>query len=348
VSYAAEVLADSIGPDGTRIITVQSTFPRFILAEVNTHRVFSRNSASSRAIPPNDVTGTDGKIKAGLITRVMEHPFVPETFNRRVKGMGVGEELAEEAMQTSRRAWLHARDKAVQAAQILVEQDVDKSRVNRLLEPFMWHTAIITSTEWDNFRALRQPMNSDAVPQRDFPAQPEFQIVARMVCDVIDGSTPRELKAGQWHLPKVSDQEMVSIDGVDRGVRIVSDADGADAFFWPHVSSGRCARVSFDTQDNYEEPQKSYGRSVGLTKPGHWSPLEHPARPISEEDIDPENDSVLRNKLMIPVAAAMRATQGGLRPSEVWCGNVRGWVQLRKLYEGEEDHTTVLKQSATA
>jgi hypothetical protein len=81
--YDVKVLADSIyglsSGQTARITTMQVTFPRFILAEINTHRAFSRNSASSRAIPTEKI-----------IEQVVTNPFIPETFNRRVKGMGVG------------------------------------------------------------------------------------------------------------------------------------------------------------------------------------------------------------------------------------------------------------------
>ena len=47
----AVIAADSINVKGKRITTFIVTMPRIVLAELNTHRVFSRNSASSRAIP---------------------------------------------------------------------------------------------------------------------------------------------------------------------------------------------------------------------------------------------------------------------------------------------------------
>src|SRR5436305_974681 len=109
MTYSATVLADSLSPSGTRLITLLVTFPRFILAEMNTHRVFSRNSASSRAIPPEK-----------LIERVRTDPFVPETFNQRVKGMNVGDPLAAENQGYAREWWLSARDAAVDAAEGLL------------------------------------------------------------------------------------------------------------------------------------------------------------------------------------------------------------------------------------
>ena len=153
--YHAKVLFDSIAND-QRLVTIEATFPRWILAEFNTHRMLSRNSASSRAIPPEK-----------LIPMVTDTPFVP-TFNKRVKGMGVGEEMGILEQRDCVDAWLGSRDKAVEAANTLIKVGADKSRVNRLLEPFMWHSVVITATDLDNFFALRDHID----------AQPEMQMIA--------------------------------------------------------------------------------------------------------------------------------------------------------------------------
>lgn len=137
MSYAVNILADSVSPDGVRLTTLEVTFPRFILAEVNTHRMFSRNSASSRAIPPEK-----------QIERVMEHPFIPETFNTRVKGMGVGDALVGQDAAAAEETWLTARDNAVGAAEGLIALDCDKSRIDlaandaRARSPVSRHTAL--------------------------------------------------------------------------------------------------------------------------------------------------------------------------------------------------------------
>ena len=138
--YAVKILADSIAPSGVRLTTMEITFPRFILAEINTHRALSRNSASSRAIP------TEKNIE-----RALQSPFIPE-FNERVVGMGVGDVLPDAEQAHARNAWLAARNSAVAAARALLH--VDKSRANRLLEPFMWQTAIVSATDWANFFRL--------------------------------------------------------------------------------------------------------------------------------------------------------------------------------------------------
>jgi len=244
VGYEVRVVADSIGEHGKRLTTMVVVFPRFILAEVNTHRMLSRNSASSRAIPPER-----------MIERVQLDPFVPETFNRRVKGMGVGEALDRTDQDRAREAWLNARDKSVAAALALLELDCDKSRINRLLEPFLWHTALISATEWSNFFALR-----------DHPAaQPEFQIVARMMREAMEKSVPDMLSPGEWHLPFV-----------DQVGTPLPDSP----LYWPMVSAGRCFVVSYDKLDTImgEDDGASYERAMRGHKSGHWSPLEHPAQ----------------------------------------------------------------------
>lgn len=297
MSYEAKVLADSVAPCGIRLTTVQVTFPRFILAEVNTHRVFSRNSASSRAIPPEK-----------LIDKVKLEPFVPETFNARVKGMGVGEELDGEKLKFSKQEWLAARNDAVRHAEMLNHLGVDKSRINRLLEPFMWHTAIITSTQWENFFALRAPAGEKWT--KDFDAQPEFQITAIVMRRAMRESEPVELDYGTWHLPLVTEETRYS--------------DPPRLWWWPMVSAGRCARVSFDTHENYEEPEKSYERAVRLKSSGHLSPFEHPATPL-------EGAFGLHN--------------------HDWCGNLEGWRQYRKLIAHEDNfkrYTEELEHEAAA
>lgn len=248
MGYEAKVLADSVSSvAGIRLITVQVTFPRFILAELNTHRLLSRNSASSRAIPPEKI-----------IEQVLTDPFIPETFNRRVKGMGVGEDLRGADQDEALDAWITGRDEAVRSATVLVDLDVDKSRVNRLLEPFMWHTAIVTATEWDNFFALR-----------DHPAaQPEFQKLARLMRETMMASEPTEIKPGEWHLPLVGELEPEEL----------GPNNNYDEKYWARVSAGRCARVSFDRHEEYEISGDSYKRCTEkLEKNGHLSPLEHPA-----------------------------------------------------------------------
>lgn len=240
---AVKVLADSISPYGYRLTTFELRFPRFILAELNTHRMLSRNSASSRAIPTED-----------RIELAEREPFVP-TFNARVKGMGVGEPLSAYKQHEAQMIWLDARDAAVKAARRLLH--IDKSRANRLLEPFIWHTAIVSATDWENFFALR-----------DHPAaQPEFRRLAELMKPPFSMSEPQKLSFGEWHLPMVGPSDTHQCW-----------EDVTDPLFLPAVSAGRCARVSYDTHWREEPVNVSRARWLKLAPKGHWSPGEHPAQ----------------------------------------------------------------------
>lgn len=262
--YAAKILADSLPADPPktgecRLISLEVTFPRFILAEVNTHRVFSRNSASSRAIPPERV-----------IEEVEAHPFVPEVFRRRVKGMGQGELVADQ--EAARQEWLAAAADAVRRAKGLIEHDVSKAHVNRVLENYKWQTAIISATDWNNFFALRAPEGDEV--DYEFAAQPEFQRLAIFMRTVMRASSPMRIAKGEWALPLVT---YLDRDEADKGARQEPTWNGKRWLCM--VSAGRCARVSFDKQGELEDAEKSRSRSDGLIENGHLSPLEHQATP---------------------------------------------------------------------
>jgi len=300
MSYNVEILADSIANE-QRITTVELTFPRFILAEVNTHRMFSRNSASSRAIPTEKI-----------IERVANEPFVPETFNKRVKGMGVGEEFDEQAAEIARSWWHHARGGSITAASELNNLGLDKSRANRLLEPFMWHTAIITATDWDNFFALR---NHEA-------AQPEFQIIAGMLDAEMHRSTPLELERDEWHLPLV-----------DLGSEWIEAKETKQWEHWAWVSAGRCARSSYDKIHDPETKAESYSRAEKLKGAGHMSPFEHQARPFSLAEMK----WIAHTKWLL-FADAPTNESAQLVNSIDYSGNFKYWHQFRKSFKHESNY----------
>lgn len=245
----AKVIADSVSPEGHRLTTMEVRFHRFVLAEFNTHRVFSRNSASSRAIP-----------FAKQVERVMTDPAVPVVWASEQRGMQGGDELSEDTRRVASNQWLIARDAAVSNAKELDRFGVHKSIVNRLLEPFMWHTVIVSATEWDGFWAQRcSPL-----------AQPEIRVAAEAMCVAYYGSTPDKLEYGEWHLPYVSTHEYLSLD-----IETVR-----------RISVARCARVSYLTHDGKRDIQADldlYNKLV-TADPMHASPLEHVATPSEWDD----------------------------------------------------------------
>jgi len=241
-TYKAEVIADSINPNGNRITTMVVTYPRIILAELNTHRMFSRNSASSRAIPTEK-----------LLEQVALHPYEPAYLGKNRKGMQATEQIDESNRRACIDEWILAADRARKSAQYILSNGAHKQTVNRLLEPWMWMTTLITATEWDNFFALR--CHKDA--------QPEFQVLAYKMLEAYVQSKPVEKKEGDWHIPfqmEVFEEEKVDISNIIK------------------VSVGRCARVSYLNHDgkiNINDDLALYNK---LYEAGHMSPFEHIAK----------------------------------------------------------------------
>lgn len=258
MAYDCKILLDSLAPSGARLTTFEITFPRFVLAEFNTHRLLSRNSASSRAIPVEK-----------RVAAVESDPFVPETFGQNQKGMQANEELGDEAAAASKSAWLSAAHAAVQHAKYLAKIGVHKQLANRLLEPFLWHTAVVSATEWDNFFA-----------QRCHPAaQPEIRRIAEMMRDAREASTPRKLLAGEWHLPYADDYTS-SYPPLSR------ETEPGFGFDWRQVSVARCARVSYLTQDGRRDPQEDLAlfERLRTAEPMHASPFEHVAMALERRE----------------------------------------------------------------
>ena len=300
--FDAKVLADSLSPAGFRLTTLEATFPRFVLAEFNTHRVFSRNSASSRAIPI-----------AKQLRRVLEDPYVPIEFGSNQPGMQAGAPLGGEKRDAAEREWLRARDDAVRRVLGLVADpdaisadddllevlgeveeairnraqpdewlNVHKQVANRLLEPFMWHTVIVTATEWDNFWNLR--CHPDA--------QPEIRLVAESMRAATMGSEPAELDWDDWHLPLIHPEDREQAASIEDLIKI---------------SAGRCARVSYLTHAGKRDLEADIQLHDRLLESGHMSPLEHPAQPLSAANLE----------------------------TGEWSGNFRGWRPYRKLIPNE-------------
>jgi thymidylate synthase ThyX len=243
MAYECKVIADSVSPAGVRLTTLQVTFPRIVLAEFNTHRMFSRNSASSRAIPVEK-----------RIAAVEADPFIPEAFGRNKRGMQATDQLEDFEHEEARDTWCRALEAAVGYAKALADVGVHKQLANRLLEPFCWHTVVVTATEWSNFFALRC---SEL-------AQPEIRKPAVMMREAMKESIPVTLDWGQWHLPYV-----LPADTFNNSPALALD--------WAYVSAMRCARVSYLTQEGKRDPAEDLRRAKELEANGHMSPFEHPA-----------------------------------------------------------------------
>jgi thymidylate synthase ThyX len=263
------VLLDSLSPAGIRLITLEVCFPRFVLAELNTHRSFSRNSASSRAIPTSK-----------LLERVESDPVLPLEWGRNRAGMSASDLLTEREAEEAKRIWLLARDAAVAHARKLLELKVHKQELNRLLEPFLWHTVIVSATEWENFFELRCAPN----------AQPEIRAAALQMRDAIDASRPRPVGYGEWHLPLLQDDER-----------------GLDHETEKQISAARCARVSYLTHEGNRETEKDLELYRRLRSERHWSPFEHVATPAADSGFHANFRGWLQMRREVEAAGAASA-----------------------------------------
>ena len=282
MAFAARVLTDSVSENGDRLITFEVTFPRIVLSEFNTHCMLARNSASSRAIPV-----------LKRLRSVLTDPFVPEQFGVNQSGMQAGEPLTGAAADEAREIWLRGRDRAVRTAleltfgadvpwtaapvdatgwldvvNALTAADVAQARlrvhkqiVNRVLEPYLWHTVVATATDWTNFFALR---THEA-------AQPEIRRAAQLMLDALRASTPREVGPQGWHLPFVDADEL---SGAEPGSAETAAA-GSAMTYWAGISAARCARVSYLTQDGRRDLRADEELRDRLAGLGHMSPFEH-------------------------------------------------------------------------
>lgn len=248
MSYSARILADSIAPRGARLVTFEVRFPRFILAEWNTHRMLSRNAASSRAIPVER-----------MIAAVEINPFVPEYWGRNQRGMQAHQELAPEDAECALLAWLDARDAAIEHARRLLQIGAHKQLANRLLEPFSWVSVIVSATTYDQLFLLR--CHADA--------QPEFRRIAQLMEQLYLTHEPTERAAGEWHLPMGDDAPELLAEGY-------SEQEVAC------ICAARCARVSYLTHDGKRDPLADLELAERLLTSGHMSPFEHVARALPD------------------------------------------------------------------
>jgi hypothetical protein len=267
MTITAKVIEDSQGPKTRRLTTFQLKYPRFIHAEFMTHRQFSRNASSSRAIPVER-----------QIEMILEDTAMPIHWGKNQSGMQADETtdeivrlppwwrldgLDKPLKADAEGAWFHARDKACEAAQAFHDAGYHKQIVNRILEPFSHISVVVTSSQYDNFFSLR----------RHKDAQPEIKALSDAMFAALDNSTPQVLRPGEWHLPYVTKEERRGAENVEVGFEVEEAIK---------ISVARCARVSYLTHDGSDPSIDAdlalYERLVGMV-PLHASPAEHQATP---------------------------------------------------------------------
>lgn len=350
---SAEVIADSVC-NSHRITTMKVVMPRMILAEFNTHRMFSRNSASSRAIPFKK-----------MVQMVRESPFIPLKWMKEHSGMQgteyfddqerFGDMTTRVISKYLRERWLTARDTAVVAAEglndagPLYHPDGDSSKLtgkgrglskqicNRLLEPFMYHTVLITATEWQNFFALRAHE----------AAEIHMQALANEMLTAYNNSKPKELTPEEWHIPygdqinlKILGEWLMSeikCPGYEDTYECELEYDPESGSFYMSylheevlkIATARCAQTSYTLLGDDDKPL-DYAKLIALhdrlATAGHWSPFEHCARAMTETEYDHWTSTYPK---------ITKGGQYGVVREKGWCKNFRGWVQYRALFPNE-------------
>lgn len=314
----AEIILASQGPDQKPIYTIRLRYPRIIHSELLTHRVFSRNARSSRAVP----------VKT-MLNEVRNTPFVPWHWGKNQKGMQAEIECNEvvrvksvaysngslssyDSWPLSRdAAWLAAAEKSAEVAEAFMKAGYHKQLANRLLEPFSWIDTLVTATEWDNFLWLRD--HSDA--------EPHLQDLARLVKVAIENAKVWDLEPGEWHLPYITSEDIQKTD--------FTDVPEAGYEWLCKISAARCARISykpFDGDASYERELERYNSLVTADRV-HASPLEHQATP---DDFTFGYEG-----------------QFGETLTNVWSnpelhGNLDGYIQYRKTIPNEAKMESVI------
>jgi thymidylate synthase ThyX len=325
VNIEAKIVADSINKQGNRLTSMLLTMPRILLSEFNTHRSFSRNSASSRAIPFKK-----------MCESIENNPFVPVRWQKNHSGMQGTEYFEEEngswnTPSNFEGIWLSARDWMISKGKSLHQEDgrgVTKQIVNRLLEPFMYHKVLVTSTDFENFFALRA----------EGQAEIHIQELAYKMLDVYNQNEPTKLDEGQWHLPygdQIDEGKLEKLFYALYGKNMTDDSLLREAKV--KIAVARCARTSYTTIES--ELKHDYEKDIklcdGLKNNGHASPCEHTAKAMTDYEYENFTHTYLNED-------GEKITEYG------WCGNFQGFIQYRKMLKDENKKDARVKKHLVA
>lgn len=303
--FKAEVIAASRNTHGQRLTTFLITFPRYILAEVNTHRMLSRNTASSRAIPFKK-----------MLKMVEQNMFIPLKFQKDHSGMQGTEYFEGADADFMAMDWKTRGLKACMSAEELHDRGLTKQLCNRIIEPFAWCTQLISGTEWENFFALR------ASPH----AEIHMAHLAELMLEAYNNAIVKDLQPGQWHLPFSGLIDERDTPGV------FSDEEFTELKL--KICTARCAQTSYTLLGDDEKPM-DYPKLIALhdrlATSGHWSPFEHCVRAMYVKEYR-ESARWEFN----PKTKEFEEQSG-------WCGNFRGFIQYRKMFPNENQSDSRVK-----
>lgn len=298
-NITAKVIADSISPSGQRITTFEIEYPRFILAELNTHKMLEKNSSSSRAIPITK-----------MIEQIETNGATPLYWGKTKSGMQAGEEVVGDDLSVIQYLWDSARSNAVASADVLSQMGLHKQTANRLLEPFQMMKTVITGTDWENFFNLR--IHPDA--------QPEFCMLAYKMYKAMQESKPVLLRGGEWHLPYVN----IGWNGKGEIAYFDADFNLISLEQAQRISASCCAQTSYrKSDDSLEKADKVFDLLVKADVL-HASPFGHLATPVDYQQnyTDVDNSGIIQWQEGVT----------HMRKDGTLCsGNLTGWISYRHL-----------------
>lgn len=302
---SVKIIADSINYANNRMTTFEFVFPRIILAECNTHRMLSKNAASTRAVPVD-----------AIIKMVDENPAMMVHWGKNNAGMSSKEELTELELKAAKETWIAASKSAINFVKVLTDKlgiNGHKQWAGRILESFTMTKQVISGTEWENFFWLRDHKD----------AQPEFAELAKCAKEAMVLSKPNFLKSGEWHLPYVKFKD---------GQYWLDESTTCDLETAKMISVSACAQVSYrKLDDSIEKARKIFNMlNIGsLENPQHVSPSEHQATPMKEPSL--ENYQNIYNNFDTWEDGITHVRRDG----SLWSGNLKRWIQNRQLISNE-------------
>ena len=338
----AEIVGHSLSPQEEELISVLCTFPRIILAELNTHRMLSKNTSSSRAIPFNKMVET-----------IKNDPFIPMAWQKEHKGMQGSDYFQTENGENIHKlteGWSQARDTAIQIAQGLNNSGVTKQLCNRLLEPFMWTTMLITGSRegWENFFELRcgnydgfksrkeaskeflekGNINTSTWSELDWlhlnkgQAEIHMMMLSEKIYDAIQESVPIQLKPNEWHIPMISDLESLKLSTDDQ----------------IKLSVGRAANTSYTVVGDGKELSLDQAIKIHnkCKELNHSSVFEHCARAMTNEEYYSFIKGNFNQEIEIDVDGFIDiSTHANNSNSFGYCRNFKGFIPYRYLVDNK-------------
>ena len=280
--------------------SVGITGVEMITFELEYHRMIHSEFMTHRMLSKNASSSRAIPVKKAM-QHVIDHPAMPVYFGKNQSGMQANEELTEQQVSEVKEIWLDMMNSCAEGVEKLIDLKLHKQLSNRPLEAWSSIKVVCSATEWDNFFWLRLHK----------AAQPEIVALANEMKIALDASKSTELVHGQWHLPYVNNE-------IVNGKQVCYNEKG-DVITIEQariLSASCCAQVSYRKLDDSQEKAESIYKKLIESDRVHASPVEHQATPIPRFEDHPGITHICRD-------------------GSKWSGNLREWIQFRKLIPNE-------------